>query len=85
MNVNIETTTTTTKRDCHFESPKNFSNVISILWWYLEQKYFLQVQYNYVLNLFQLNHEEPEKSQQKFFGFFIVDVEHASICFDYFQ
>ena len=62
--------------DCNFESSKNVSEVISILFKYTEKKFF-----SYVPNLSEIIHEEP--GQQNCFGFFFVNSGYAYSCFDY--
>ena len=59
---------------------KNISNVISILFKYLEQKFSLQVQQNYGRNLFNFNNEEPERRRQSCSCFFFLNIGHASSC-----
>ena len=68
----------------HFESSINFSNLISILLKYLEQKLSRYVQQSYVWNLSKLHHEEQEMLLRSEYDFFIDNLEHVQSWVGYF-
>ena len=64
-----------------FESFSNFSNLISILPKYLEQKFSRYVQQSYVWNLLKIHHEEQGKLLLSCFGFLIGTCSQLSRLF----